>query len=231
MESKLRSARTTLAAAEQRQATAKKTLDAIPAGTESAAAISARYNKQIADAEVTAATAHVRVLVEELSRVRVQQVFRRLGQASTAQSSWMDTARRLKHVTKKLIATRASKKEKQRVCEAMSKWAAEKTLEDAKKDAERSLCGATARTQQVLIQILKKVSDTITLLLQDEAQSRPKKLSLRDLGTAMENTPQAASLALQYYKTLETLCGTYAAATNAHLDLVFAWMLQKVDDF
>jgi hypothetical protein len=235
VEARLRGAKAAQSTAEKRQAKAREALEVLAKNPEVqggiTSAIAARHEKQIADADVTAATDHVKVLVEELSKVRVQQVFRRLSEASSAQSAWMDTARRLKHAAKTLMASTASKKEKQRVCEETTKWAAEKTVQEARALADRALATTTSRVQEVMVQILRTVADRIGQHLQSEASTRPRKLSLQELGSAMEGTPQAATLALQYYKSLEHLCGTYVAAATANLDLVFAWTLQKVDEF
>ena len=196
--------------------------------------IETERQRRFAEADVVAASDKLRVLLEDLSTARVHQVMRQMDAASQAQSKWLHTAHRLKHATKKLIATSASKHEKALMCEAVTLWAADRTVADAQCAAYARLTRDGEKALAALGAILHDVTLGVQSRVHQEAADRPTKLGLEKLGTLMLGAGAAATtvaaLAMQYRDRLQVVCQAYAAAAAAALQFVYGWLAHHIHD-
>jgi hypothetical protein len=197
-------------------------------------AVASTHRLTVARANLEAAQATVKILTDELTRARVQQVFKRLSDASSAQAAWLGTADKLKSASKRLMASAASKSEKRFIFAETAKHAAEKTIQEARQHASKFLDDEIQAAQVTLKTILKSVADAMQHMLQQEADTRDKKLSLRALmaeGAVDPASPHVTTFALQYHQRLDMLCKAYIKAAETHLDLVYAWVQNKINGF
>ncbi len=197
-------------------------------------AVASTHRLTVARANLEAAQATVKILTDELTRARVQQVFKRLSDASSAQAAWLGTADKLKSASKRLMASAASKSEKRFIFAETAKHAAEKTIQEARQHASKFLDDEIRAAQVTLKTILKSVADAMQHMLQQEADTRDKKLSLRALmaeGAVDPASPHVTTFALQYHQRLNMLCKAYIKAAETHLDLVYAWVQNKINGF
>jgi hypothetical protein len=233
----LKAAEGRLAAAQKRAAAAEAAAAALASSrSDSPQAveqlIDARREKQVAEADVAAAQDHVRVLAQELSRARVQDVVRQMDATSQAQTAWLAAARRLRSAVKKLAATAAAQHEKALMREAVVRWAADRSVAVAAAAVGDRLRKDVVAALEAVAQVLRHTAASVETRIDQETAGRPGRLALDQFAALMQQAPHRAStlgaLALQYRTKLEAVGTTYVAGARVWLQFLYAWIRRQV---